>query len=272
MSKAVAAVERILGRTPDCITPLSGGSICEVYRVEAGNETWCLKIKHDAPDDFFEAEREGLTALASGGHVRVPAVIQSATGWLLLEWLPPAAPTSDTEQLLGRQLALLHAEPRDEFGFDRDNYCGLTPQRNTAMADGHDFFAECRLIELGRRAQREGLLPPEDYRRLDRVAGNLRQWIPVQPPSLIHGDLWRGNIHFSVHGPALIDPACHHGWGEADLAMTQLFGTMVGGFYDAYREVRPLAPGFDERVPLYNLYHLLNHLNLFGTGWLSQVQ
>lgn len=272
MNPVTAAIERITGCPVDRLSPLSGGSICAVHRVDAGNRTWCLKQRDDAPKDFFAAEAAGLSALGISGHVRIPTVIHATRDFLLLEWLPPRAPCQADERQLGRALAALHGEPCDSFGFAADNYCGLTPQINSPTADGHEFFARCRLIPLGERALQAGLLDPGDLQRLYRVAGDLRRWIPSQVPSLIHGDLWRGNIHFCENGPALIDPACHRGWGEADLAMTQLFGALSRDFYAAYREVRPLEPGYEERTSLYNLYHLLNHLNLFGAGWLDQVR
>ncbi len=272
MDEIPAAVEAVLGGTIDGLTPIPGGSICRVYHVERSGRSWCLKTRTGAPADFFPSERDGIDALGAGGEVRVPEVVDCGASHILLEWLPPSGHGPDDAEQLGRQLAGLHSRAVAEFGFARDNYCGLTPQDNTRHTDGHVFFARCRLGVQGRMAHDAGLLPPRDRRRLERLADNLGRWIPIQPPSLIHGDLWSGNIHFSAHGPALIDPAAHHGWGEADLAMTRLFGAMAPSFYAAYNEVRPLEPGFDERAPLYNLYHLLNHLNLFGGGWLPRVR
>lgn len=272
MSRLGDSIGAIIGRNVDRLVPLSGGSISQVYRIDAGNHRWCAKTRAEAAADFFAAEQAGLAALGAGGHIRVPSVFHCARNLILLEWVPPASATAEAEQALGRSLAALHNESCEGFGFEHDNYCGLTPQKNTPRDDGHGFFARCRLLDQGQRAYRADLLTNTDLARLERIADNLRRWIPEQPPSLIHGDLWRGNIHFSTVGPSLIDPACHRGWGEADLAMTRLFGSMDAGFYRAYREVRPLQPGFDDRVPLYNLYHLLNHLNLFGAGWLPAVR
>ncbi len=266
------AVETVLGGPADRLTPIPGGSTCRVYQVERGGHSWCLKTRNGAPADFFFAERDGIDALDASGEVRVPEVVGCGSSFILMEWLPPSEHGPDDAEQLGRQLAGLHSRTAAEFGFQRDNYCGLTPQDNTRHTDGHVFFAHSRLEAQGRRAHDADLLPSRDHRRLEWLADNLQRWIPAQQPSLVHGDLWSGNIHFSAHGPALIDPAAHHGWGEADLAMTRLFGTMAPPLYAAYNEVRPLAPGFDERVPLYNLYHLLNHLNLFGDGWLPRVR
>ena len=272
MKSHTSFLESYLDRRVDDIQAINGGSICSVYRVTAGPDHWCLKTRAGAPVDFFEAERAGLEALGAGGEVRVPTVIYCDRERLMLEWLQPAVPRVADNAVLGRQLAALHQRPVAGFGFHRDNYCGLSPQENSRFDDGYDFFARCRLLPQGKRAHAAGLLGSGDLERLESLAGNLPRWIPQQPPSLIHGDLWSGNIHFSHQGPALIDPATHQGWAEADLAMTRLFGSPHDSFYDAYRERRPLTPGFSDRVPLYNLYHLLNHLNLFGAGWLPGVR
>lgn len=266
------AVGTALGGTVDRLTPVPGGSICRVYRVEREGRSWCLKTLAGAPPEFFAAERDGIAALGAGGELRVPEVLECGASFILMQWLPPSEQGPEDAGLLGSQLAKLHSRTVPGFGFPRNNYCGLTPQDNTRHSDGHRFFAHCRLVDQGSRALDAGLLCSRDLRRLERLADNLHRWVPSQPPSLIHGDLWSGNIHFSTLGPALIDPATHWGWGEADLAMTRLFGAMEPCFYAAYHEVRPLEPGFDDRVPLYNLYHLLNHLNLFGTGWLPRVR
>ncbi|MBI4772265.1 MAG: fructosamine kinase family protein [Chloroflexi bacterium] len=152
---------------------------------------------------------------------------------------------------------------------------GSTPQPNQWEADGCPFFAEQRLMFQGRRAHEHGRLSRDSLRRLERLAARLasRELVPEQPASLIHGDLWGGNV---ITGPdghaALIDPAAHYGWAEAELAMTTLFGRFPDSFYRAYESVRPLAPSYRSRFEVYNLYHLLNHLNLFGRSYLSSVE
>jgi fructosamine-3-kinase len=138
--------------------------------------------------------------------------------------------------------------------------------------DGHRFFAERRLLYQARLAERRGLLGREQVRQAERLAARLPELIPEQPASLIHGDLWSGNTITDAAGnPALIDPAAYYGWAEAELAMTALFGAFPAGFYQAYAERRTLEPGFRQRFPIYNLYHLFNHLNLFGGGYRGEV-
>lgn len=153
-----------------------------------------------------------------------------------------------------------------------DNWCGTTPQPNPRDTDGHAFFANHRLLFQAGRAHAAGLLAAPDLHRVEAIAGRLQDLVPVQAPALLHGDLWHGNVFADTNGEAvLVDPAAYWGWPEADLATTRLLGGFDDAFYDAYLEMRPLEPGWEERMPLYNLYHLLNHLNLFGEGYGAEV-
>jgi fructosamine-3-kinase len=192
---------------------------------------------------------------------------------LLLEYLAPEPPARGYWRDLGQQLARLHLVTDARFGFDQDNFIGLTPQPNAWEANGHVFFAERRLLHLGRLCRERQRLDPPAMRRLEKVAARLPELIPQQPPSLIHGDLWSGNVIPGPGGAAcLIDPATHYAWAEADLAMLTLFGSPPGDFYTGYEAVRALAPGYRERFDIYNLYHLLNHLYLFGGGYAAAVE
>jgi fructosamine-3-kinase len=233
-----------------------------------------LKTNLTAPPDMFNREAEGLAALASApGAPRVPAVLLTGQAFLLLEYLPAGPPAPAYPAALGEGLARLHSHTAPTFGFDHDNYIGFTPQPNPSVTDGWTFFAEHRLMFQGRLAHRAKRLSTASLGRLEHIARRLRDLVPEQPASLVHGDLWSGN-HFPGPGgfACLIDPAAHFGWAEADLAMTALFGRLPGAFYAAYQSIRPLAPGWRERFDLYNLYHLLNHLNLFGATYLSAVE
>lgn len=232
------------------------------------------KRRGDMPADFFAAEAHGLDTLRDAGGLRVPRVYAQGTDWLLLEDLGQGAPDRDFAALAGAGLARQHRIGGARFGFDRDGYIGDSPQDNRSDRDGHRFFVERRLCPQAARAVRSGTLAPVDAARLERLCARLPQLIPAQPPVLLHGDLWLGNLHCAGDGrPALIDAgAAHYGWAEAELAMLVLFGEPDPQLLRSYAEHAPLAKDWRERVPLYNLYHLLNHLNLFGAGYLPKVQ
>ncbi len=259
--------------------PVAGGCINNGVRLQSSSgKSFFLKTNLHAASDMFAREADGLIVLSSdegsaSQGPRVPRPYLHGKIFLLLEDLVPAQRQRDYWPVFGRQLAALHNRTNPRFGFDHDNYIGSTPQPNTWAEDGYTFFAEQRLEFQARLAQRQGLLSPVDVQRVRKLAGRLPGLIPAQPASLIHGDLWGGNAITDENGaPAIIDPATHYGWGEAELAMTTLFGSFPEAFYQAYQEVRQLEAGYTERFPIYNLYHLLNHLNLFGSGYLGQVQ
>jgi fructosamine-3-kinase len=193
--------------------------------------------------------------------VRVPKVfshgVEGGRAYLLLEYLDLQA--NGDFAALGRVLAALHRKSAPRFGWQRDNYIGATPQANGWCDDWAEFWRERRLRPQFERA---GL----NFEFPERLLENHRP-----QPSLLHGDLWNGNVGFTAQGPVLFDPAVYYGDREADLAMTELFGGFPREFYQAYRQAWPLPPGYEKRKHVYNLYHLLNHLNLFGGGYLGQV-
>ncbi len=256
------------------LQPVGGGCINHGARLTTTRgDTFFLKTNPSAPADMFAREAEGLEALRVPDGPRVPQPYLWGPTFLLLEDLAPARRRPDFWETLGRQLAALHQHTAPRFGFPHDNYIGSTPQPNPWTEDGYAFFAEHRLLFQARLAYRRGRLSAEDLRRVERLAARLPDLVPPQPASLIHGDLWSGNVIPDALGqPALIDPAAHYGWAEAELGMTLLFGGFPDAFYRAYTEARPLPPGWRERMPIYNLYHLLNHLNLFGESYAASVR
>ncbi len=251
-----------------------GGCINQAYRLRTtSGARFFLKVNPSAPSDMFLREAEGLKALAVPQGPTVPTPYLWGENFLLMEDLCPAPRQPNYWEAFGRAMARLHQHQGPKFGFAHDNYIGSTPQPNPWTDDGYAFYAQHRLLYQAQRAYRRGLITQRDLEGVERIASRLPEWVPPQPPSLLHGDLWSGNATTDAHGgPAIVDPAVYYGWAEADLAMTALFGRFPEAFYRAYQEVRPLEPGWEERFSLYNLYHLLNHVNLFGSGYLSETR
>lgn len=256
--------------------PMSGGCINRCFRVAGRDGTgYFLKLNRNAPEGMFAAEAAGLRALAATQTVRVPAVVahgvEEGTQFLLLEALRLGGAPRGCGAELGRQLAALHRHEGPDFGFDYDNFIGRLPQRNLPwLVDWMTFFREHRLLPQFRWAEERGLRIGGQAGLLERLGDFFEGHSP--PPSLLHGDLWGGNIDADENGyPVLFDPACYFGDREADLAMTELFGGPGRAFYEAYREAYPLDPGYERRRNLYNLYHILNHYNHFGGGYGAQA-
>ncbi len=257
---------------------VSGGCIHHVVHFVTEKRAYLLKWNPNPLPGVFETEATGLQLLAATGTVRVPQVIAThrRPDFILLEWIQADDNTTYWDQeRMGEQLAALHQHPAGErYGLDQDNYIGSTPQRNAWRANWLEFFRDCRLAPQMELAVRNALLPHGGLRKLTWLIAHLERWIdlPNTRPSLLHGDLWGGNV-ISGPGrqPVLIDPAVYYGEREAELAFTELFGGFTRRFYQAYEAVWPLDPGYRERRDLYNLYHLLNHLNIFGQGYAGSV-
>ena len=253
---------------------VAGGSINISSRLYLSDGRRVFLKQHDsAPAQMFIAEAAGLSALRQAKSLRVPEVLHVAESFLLLEDLGSGQPDKHYWQELGSGLADLHGNQQPQFGFSTDNYCGSTPQINPPTDDGFEFFANFRIRKLAVIARERKLLNSAAFNALEYIAENLSRWIPTQPAVLIHGDLWSGNIHCDEHGgPALIDPAAYWGWAEAELAMTRLFGGFGESFYASYAEHSGMASDWPQRAELYNLYHLLNHLLLFGGSYGAQIE
>ena len=270
-----AALENALGPLHR-ITPVGGGDINAAARLETAAAAYFVKWNPHPRPRMFAAEARGLQLLAAAHGVRVPQVIAciEQPAALVLEWIAPGRDKASAAEALGRGLARQHRSSAPTYGLDHDNTIGSTPQLNTPSRSWIEFFRDQRLGAQRDLAQRNGYLTPDRAWRLDRVMDQLDRWIDDDQvsPALLHGDLWGGNYLIDVQGqPVLIDPAVYYGDREADLAFTELFGGFGPGFYAAYHEAWPLDQGYAERRDLYNLYHLLNHLNLFGEGYGSSV-
>jgi fructosamine-3-kinase len=275
------AVAAALGTPVRDLAPLGGSFAGRLYRVRTQEGEFALKWAEQPAPGALQAEARGLRLLAEAGAVRVPAVRhvidRSGDGgdgpaWLLIAWI--AGGRGVDMAALGASLATLHRHSAPAYGLDHDNYIGGTPQLNRPHADWPGFFREQRLVPQIVLAAHNGLLPAPRRRGLERLLERLDALLAGAStrPSLIHGDLWSGNVIATTGGaPVVIDPAVSFSDREAELAFTELFGGFGPRFYAAYHEVWPLDPGYPERRDLYNLYHLLNHLNLFGEGYGAQI-
>jgi fructosamine-3-kinase len=257
---------------------VSGGSINAGYYWPAAPAPLFVKVGPRASHAAFDAEAEGLRELQTAGAVRVPRVLASGVAdtaaFLALEWIERGAAGAACERRLGEGLAALHGVTAARFGWRRDNTIGRTPQANAWCGDWIEFFRERRLRPQLALGERQGF-PRRLNERGERLLEALPALLEGHRPraSLLHGDLWGGNWLASATGePVLFDPAVYYGDRETDLAMTHLFGGFGVGFYRAYESAAPLAPGAALRAELYNLYHVLNHANLFGGGYAAQAQ
>lgn len=259
---------------------LGGGCISPAARIETdGGATFFFKWlgASDGPADFFTSQAEGLRALERAGAVRVPRVIAAARRWLLLEWLEPGPAGSATWRALGEGLADVHRAQVSAFGGPADNYIGSLPQANTRSSVWPAFWAEQRIGPQWALARNRGFFTAPDERSFRTLLNALDEILAAgdaDGPSLVHGDLWGGNVHVLADGQAaLIDPAAYYGHREVDLAMAELFGGFERGFFDAYRSAWPLQPGYQgDRRPVYQLYYLLVHVNLFGGSYVDGVR
>lgn len=275
-----SAVETAIGAPVSRVENLGGSFGARLLRITAGHQRYALKwALGGAPAAMVAAEAHGLRTLAATATVRVPTVVLaiesdgSRPAVVLTEWLEGGA-TRPNQAALGEALAALHRHTAPAYGLERDNFIGGTPQRNGWMEDWIAFFRERRLMPQIELAARNGRLPPLRRQALERLIARLDTWLGnvSRTPSLIHGDLWSGNVVAAPGGvPALIDPAISYSDREAELAYTELFGGFSPRFYAAYNAVWPLESGYADRRDLYNLYHLLNHLNLFGESYGAQV-
>lgn len=267
------------------IQPISGGDINEAFglTLRDGN-TIFMKSNAVGNLAYFTAEMRGLSAIAQTGTIQTPRILACGSdeerncSFLLLEQIHAGSRISDYWETLGHQLAELHRSSTEDFvlqgkyGFLEDNYIGAGKQSNTAEDSWITFFRDHRLEPQFRQAA--AYFSSEDIRKINYLLDHIGD-ILIEPedPSLLHGDLWSGNVMTGGDGRAwLIDPAVYVGHAEADLAMTELFGGFAREMYTAYQEISPLQPGYEDRRDLYNLYHLLNHLNLFGGSYLLSVR
>ncbi|MFE2539897.1 fructosamine kinase family protein [Actinacidiphila glaucinigra] len=280
MTAAAGLADRVaalLGEPVTELGPVGGGSICRAGRLlRRSGGTVFAKTLPGAPPGFFAAEAAGLRLLGGTGTVVVPEVLAADDRTLVLEWVESGPATPAAAERLGRELAALHRVPAPGYGTAHPAFIGSLPlpPPGSGHADGSPggwpaFHAGRRLLPFLRQAADRGAMAAADVRAVERVCEALPRLAgPAQPPAVIHGDLWSGNVLFAAGGRArVVDPAAQGGHPEADLAMLELFGCPhLERLLAAYEEVRPL-PGRRERVPLHQLHPLLVHAVLFGAGY-----
>jgi len=257
---------------------VGGGCINRAEILRSGDRYYFVKFNDSARLAMFEAESEGLAEIDASNSLRVPRPVCSGMlgdqAYLVLDYLDIGPGSAKADELLGRQLAAMHRTTQSRYGWRRDNTIGSTPQVNSQEYDWVTFYREHRLrfqLDLAGENSTGGSLLRRGEQLLEKLPVFFASYRPQ--PSLLHGDLWGGNHATLRNGtPVIFDPAVYYGDREADLAMTELFGGYGPGFYAAYREAWPLDPGYRVRRDLYNLYHVLNHLNLFGGGYRGQAE
>jgi fructosamine-3-kinase len=254
------------------VHPAGGGCIHEAARLSTSRGDFFAKWNERVAPDAFLREADGLRALRSASSPLVIPQVLSASeprpgrpAFILMEHLPAAGQGARDEAALGRGLAEIHRRRGEAFGFPVTTYCGPTPQDNRSTSSWVEFYGERRLRRLGDLLEAEGRFGASERRLLERLRERLPSLLPeAPPPSLLHGDLWSGNVLFSERGPALVDPACAYADRELEFGITTLFGGFSERFFAAYDEAWPLTAGWRERNGLYQLYHLLNHFLIFG--------
>ncbi|MCG2419501.1 fructosamine kinase family protein [Aequorivita sp. F47161] len=254
--------------------PLFGGDINQVFLLKCAEGNFVAKINNVSKfPGMFAAEAKGLSLLKSSKSFKIPEILGIGTiensSYLLMEYMPTGQPNKDFWKVFAENLASLHKTTNDNFGLDHDNYIGSLPQQNDWCNAASEFYITQRLEPQFKMAADKGF----HFKKLDVFFKNISEEIPNEPPSLIHGDLWNGNSIISEIGEAvLIDPAVAFAPREMDIAMMNLFGGFSEEVFSNYNAVFPLSKGWKQRIPLWQLYYLLVHLNLFGSGYLQQVQ
>ena len=262
----------------DSVQQVSGGDISQAYLLQVGQQSWFIKINQLSLLDMFEAEQAGLNEISATDTIRVPKPLSSGLvdnhSYLLMENLNLKQGSKIRDRLLGTQLAQLHQIQQPYFGWFRDNTIGSTAQLNQRNESWPKFWCTMRMhfqLQLAENKGFSGRLQSRGEQLCEELDKFFSDYHPR--PSLVHGDLWAGNAGVNNQDqPVIYDPACYYADREVDIAMTELFGGFSADFYAAYNDVYALKSGYETRKILYNLYHILNHLNLFGSAYLSQAE
>jgi len=255
-----------------------GGDINSAFCLFTSTGNFFLKVndKNRYPL-MFTREANGLDKLRELCILNIPQVIKYGScndqQYLLLEWLVKGTPKKDMWENFGQELAMMHKRPQEYFGLHEDNYIGSLNQNNDPHDEWPSFYTECRIMHLVKKLFDAGNFPQTDIKVAEFFCNRLKNIFPPESPSLLHGDLWAGNYLISTSGyAAIFDPAIYFGHREMDIGMTKLFGGFDQRFYEAYNETYPLEKGWEERLPITQLYPLLVHAVLFGGHYISNVR
>lgn len=274
MENITKKLEEELFQKIDSITPLSGGDIGNAMKVTVENGANYF-VKQYENSKMHHAEANGLNELKTANSIRIPRVLKVNDDFLILEFIESAEKVEKFDEKFGMQFADLHKNSGSKFGYIEDNFIGTTDQINIPQNENWaEFYMENRLMYQFRLAEKNGHATAELKDGIKHIEKNIENILAgsEELPSLLHGDLWGGNFIVDQRGnPCLIDPAVYYGHREADIAMTKLFGGFDKIFYSAYNENFPLKEGWEQRENIYKLYHILNHLNLFGSSYYSQA-
>lgn len=258
------------------ITPISGGCINDGYQLKSGASSYFVKTNSANHYEMFVTESKALKLLTQCKTLRIPEVICHGThdtfSFLVLEFLTEEPRSPQFDRQFGPALASLHSITGQTWGLDFDNFVGTMNQHNSPETNWPTFFFNKRLKHQFLIAKKQGYISNSLEHRFLTLGRSIESILPNAAPSLLHGDLWNGNVMQADSMPAIYDPSSYYGDREVDLALTTLFGGFSDDFYASYHETSPLTPGWQNRLKLYTLYPLLVHLNLFGSGYLSQVQ
>ena len=255
------------------LSQLYGGCINQAFKLETRSRNYFIKINSDS--DLFASEEKGLVTLKSTNTFFIPEVVIcnkfKETHYLIMEFIESVNQKDNFWQLFGQQLAALHRNLEERFGLGYNNYIGSLPQKNTFDFDSVEFFINSRILPQVRILEKTFSI--NIYSNFEKLFKLLPHLLPLEKPSLLHGDLWNGNYLVNNKGePTLIDPSIYYGSREVDIAMTKLFGGFPKEFYASYNLEFPLREKWEDRVDIWNLYPLLVHANLFGSGYLKQIQ
>ncbi len=278
MSSNIQGVESILGQKIINTIPVSGGDINDTFKIETSDTSFFVKLNNASfANDMFEKEAKGLQLIQESETIPVPNVVAVSTknqsSFLLLEWVESGIPNPNFWEDFGIKLGSMHQQTAPTFGLDHSNYIGSLVQHNEHESDAISFFITQRLLPQIKLAQSKNRIDNNTISAFEKLFKKLPEILPDEKPALIHGDLWNGNFMVGKSGDViLVDPAAAFGLREMDLAMAKLFGGFDQTFYDSYENAFPTENGLKDRIPIYQLYYLMVHVNIFGGTYLNSVK